>query len=287
MPRRSPLPPLPLHWLMPPTAGCPLPSLPQVLVYGPPARPSSEWQQVADLSTQLLAHLEQSGWRELAPPGEPAPGAGEAAGCLRLRGGGSGKRKRSSAAGAAAEEAPIFFLDAAFELRVGDVVEVRGWWGKPRGPFAACRLSRSFARIPFSSQIALRAAPGNAGLQAMSAEEGLYGCWFAARVQRLAGGWALVQYDELREGEEEGSPQLCEWFPVPGQRQAAGGPLAGERGAGADGGGGHTVHSQWQVHQLRPPPPADVGFACSRGGCLALDLVPACSMLRLHCARLA
>lgn len=114
----------------------------------------------------------------------------------------------------------------------------------------------------------------------MSAEEGLYGCWFAGRVQRVAGGWALVQYEELREGEEEGSPHLREWFPVPGQRQAAGGPLAGERGGGADGGGGHTVHSQWETHQLRPTPPADVG-RCSLRTCAWLAVQAG------HCCLLA
>lgn len=93
----------------------------------------------------------------------------------------------------------------------------------------------------------------------MSAEEGLYGGWFTGTIQRLAGGWALVAYDELREAEGDDSPPLREWFPIPGQRQQAGGPLAGAASGGPDGGGGHTVHGIWENHHLRPAPPPRVG----------------------------
>ncbi|KAI7841298.1 hypothetical protein COHA_004917 [Chlorella ohadii] len=127
----------------------------QVLVYGPPAQPCSEWQPVADLSAQLLEHLEQTGWRDLQPPParqQQQRQQGEE-GCLRLRGGGATKRKAAAAAGGQAKggaaAAPIYRPDDVFEATVGQEVEV------------------------------------------MSAEEGLYGCWFTGTIQRLAGGWAL------------------------------------------------------------------------------------------------
>lgn len=129
----------------------------QVLVFGPPAGPKSEWQVVADLSQQLLDHLQATGWRDLEQhAGEAAEAAG-GGGVLRLRGG--GKRKRPAekrevteaahgeqlpadatgqlpeAAGAAADGAhepaaaagdgqPVFQPEGAFAAAVGQAVEV-------------------------------------------------------------------------------------------------------------------------------------------------------------------
>lgn len=97
-------------------------------MYGPPSGPRSEWQQVADLSQQLLEHLELTGWRDLDPPPQqeqPAGNGSDDGGTLRLRGGGS-KRKRPASAAATAAAAPeIFRPEAAFPAAVGQAVEVR------------------------------------------------------------------------------------------------------------------------------------------------------------------
>lgn len=102
----------------------------QVLVYGPPAEPRSEWQQVANLSGQLLDHLEHTGWRDLQPlaPQEQQQQQQGEEGCLRLRGGGRTKRKTSGAAGEAGvadADAPIYRPDDVFAATVGQEVEVR------------------------------------------------------------------------------------------------------------------------------------------------------------------
>lgn len=221
------------------TAGCLLAMVTsdhQVLVYGPPAEPQSQWQQVADLSQQLLTHLEASGWQHLEQPPPPpevhsegaAEGAAAAAddgGVLRLRGGGSSKRKRGPGAGGKAQAAA-----AAAEGAAG------------KGAAAA-----SVAEGPvFLQEAAFDAAVGQA-VEAMSREVGLEGCWFRGTVERLHHGWALVAFEELTDGDEEGSPPLREWFPVPGQRQ---GLEPVPHGSG-------VVHRGKDGPQLRPVPPQE------------------------------
>ncbi len=271
--------------------------MPQVLVYGPPAQPCSEWQPVADLSAQLLEHLEQTGWRDLQPPParqQQQRQQGEE-GCLRLRGGGATKRKAAAAAGGQAKggaaAAPIYRPDDVFEATVGQEVEVRlcgvaggctpvklcedcamprpasccSWFIRSKGLPAVTCMPDPAARLACccSSQLLITGLLLSPAPQVMSAEEGLYGCWFTGTIQRLAGGWALVAYDELREAEGDDSPPLREWFPIPGLRQQAGGPLAGAASGGPDGGAGHSVHGIWENHHLRPKPPPRVG--CGMG----------------------
>ena len=264
----------------------------QVLVYGPPAEPRSEWQQVANLSGQLLDHLEHTGWRDLQPPApqeqqQQQQQEGEE-GCLRLRGGGRTKRKASAAAGEAGAvdaDAPIYRPDDVFAATVGQEVEVRravvwvccGGTGRRAVVWVCCGGTgrRAAAGTHFRRELValvgllaccrpllptcVHCSPCPPLPQVMSAEEGLYGGWFTGTIQRLAGGWALVAYDELREAEGDDSPPLREWFPIPGQRQQAGGPLVGAASGGPDGGGGHTVHGIWENHHLRPAPPPRVG----------------------------
>ena len=119
---------------------------PQVLVFGPPAGPTSEWQVVADLSVQLVEHLEATDWRDLDPEGgaeqqqqqqqqgSVADADANDEGVLRLRGGGKRRQpaKKQAAGGAAAaaagagaaEDGPVCSPEAAFEPTVGQAVEV-------------------------------------------------------------------------------------------------------------------------------------------------------------------
>lgn len=131
----------------------------QVLVYGPPAGPKSEWQVVADLSQQLLDHLRATGWRDLEQHSGGtglAQGAAGDGGVLRLRGGGRRKRPAErrevteavhseqspaegtmqlpaganaaaappSTAAATGSAQPVFHPDGAFEASLGQAVEV-------------------------------------------------------------------------------------------------------------------------------------------------------------------
>lgn len=102
----------------------------------------------------------------------------------------------------------------------------------------------------------------------MTPEEGLEGCWFSATIRQLAGGWALVAYAELKESAEDSSPPLREWFPVPGQAQAAPPPRAAP---GADGEPPNAVEGG----AMRPVPPAEVrktGGPCRLTSLLNLHL---------------
>ena len=115
----------------------------------------------------------------------------------------------------------------------------------------------------------------------MTPEEGLEGCWFSATIQQLGGGWALVAYAELKESAEEGSPPLREWFPVPGQAQAAAPPRANPA---AD----CELPSAVEGGKLRPAPPAEVRkVACSAWTrscrCFLAVVAPQC---RLSCSLL-
>jgi hypothetical protein len=69
---------------------------------------------------------------------------------------------------------------------------------------------------------------------------------FRGRVLRQAGGFALVQYDDLHQ-DTEGEQPLLEWFPIPGAAAA----------------GAATVPTSDPVHEdpaylLRPEPPDEV-----------------------------
>ena len=239
-----------------------LAAVPQVLVYGPPSGPMTEWQQVADLSEQLLLHLGQTGWQDLDPQQLQGGGGGDGGdSTLRLRGGGRSKRpaQRKGVEAEAEDGAGVSVHrpEAAFNVAVGQAVEVSG----------ACRLAD--LHIASVGESSMPGPQGQSSLlpplphptpcspchpplamgQVMTAEEGLEGCWFTGAIQALSGGWALVAYDELQESEEEGAGKLREWFPVPGQHQAA-------APAEADGGAQHTVHATASGHELRPAPPA-------------------------------
>jgi hypothetical protein len=93
---------------------------------------------VADLSQQLLEHLEETGWRDLEPPApqqqeqQLGTGGDDGSSTLRLRGGGSKRKRVASAAAAAAAASEVFCPEAAFQAAVGQAVEVRSLHGRQK-----------------------------------------------------------------------------------------------------------------------------------------------------------
>ncbi|KAL4425570.1 hypothetical protein ABPG75_009586 [Micractinium tetrahymenae] len=231
----------------------------QVLVFGPPAGPKSEWQTVADLSQQLLDHLQATGWRDLEQPASLAAEAGAAAlgaagdgGVLRLRGGGKRKRpaqKREVTEAEGGEHPPA---EDGGQLPTAAAAAAAPEGAAPALAAAEPAAAAGQAQPVFHPEGAFEAAVGQA-VEVMSPEEGLVGSWFSGTIRELRQDWALVAYDELKESDAEDSPPLLEWFPLPGQPQ---GPAPEPRPPG-------EVHGPASGAQLRPAPPPE---ECSRGG---------------------
>ncbi|KAG2426692.1 hypothetical protein HYH02_014732 [Chlamydomonas schloesseri] len=203
-----------------------------------------------------VLRLRGGGGEDKKPAARP-PAAGGGGAAAGTGGGGTGpaRVKQETAAGDA-EVADGADGPAAKRARGSDGAVVAAGSSKGGRPSGVAPNTSAAAKRPQSAKGAGAAVQFCVGdrVEVHNAEEGLTGGWFSARLVGLSDPqhrYGLVEYDELQASEEEGSPKLTEWFPLPGAPKlltsaAARAVLPAEPA--------YTVHAK-KGYAVRPAPP--------------------------------